>query len=266
MSVDTRLRCVTQHHRTWSRVPVNGVGIDAMPSADVTGLASEFLRCGDSHVVHFVSAHPTVLAREDAEYRGLLNRGDLNLADGMSIVWALRLTGLKIERITGSDSLELLPTWGAGRGLRHFFFGGAPGVADMLRAQLERVVPGVVVAGTESPPYAWPSPEDLRAAAARIRARGTDLLWVGLGTPKQDLVAERLAGLGAAPVVLCVGAAFDFLSGTKRRPPAWMQRAGLEWLGRLASEPARLWRRYLIGNAQFITGVLRDRVRSEIGW
>ncbi len=266
MSVDTRARCVTPHRRTASRVQVNGVGIDAMPSGGVTGLTSEYLRCGDGHVVHFVSAHPTVLARGNAEYRRLMNRGDLNLADGMSVVWALHLVGLHTERITGSDSLELLAAWGAGKGVRHFFFGGAPGVADRLRVELERAVPDLAVAGTESPPFAWPSDEDLQAAAARIRAQGTDLLWVGLGTPKQDVVAERLATLGAAPVVLCVGAAFDFLSGEKRRPPAWMQRAGLEWLGRLTSEPARLWRRYLIGNVQFVAGVARDHIRSEIGW
>jgi N-acetylglucosaminyldiphosphoundecaprenol N-acetyl-beta-D-mannosaminyltransferase len=265
LSVDMLARCETPHVRRASRVPVNGVGIDAMPTIDVSGLASEFLRCGKSHIVHFVCAHPTVLARKNAGYRGLMNRGDLNLADGMSVVWALHLMGLQVERSTGADSLELLTAWGVGEGVRHFFYGGAPGVADRLRVEVERAVPGVVVAGTESPPFAWSSAEDLRLAAARIRAQRTDLLWVGLGTPKQDVVAEQLATLGAAPVVLCVGAAFDFVSGAKRRSPAWMQRAGLEWLGRLASEPARLWRRYLIGNAQFAAGVLRDRVRSEIG-
>jgi N-acetylglucosaminyldiphosphoundecaprenol N-acetyl-beta-D-mannosaminyltransferase len=172
---------------------------------------------------------------------------------------------IRARRITGSYSLERLAAWGAGRGVRHFFFGGAPGVADRLRAELERAVPGTIVAGTESPPFAWPSAEDLRTAAMRIRGQRTDLLWIGLGTPKQDIVAEHLAMFGAAPVVLCVGAAFDFVSGVKRRPPAWMRRAGLEWLGRLSSEPARLWRRYLIGNPQFVAGVLKDRMRSEIG-
>lgn len=264
MSVDTRVRCATRHRST-SRVPVNGVGIDAMPSTDVARLTSEFLRCGHGHVVHFISAHPTVVARRNSGYRGVLNRGDLNLPDGMSVVWALQLMGRRAERVTGSDSLALLAEWGVGQGVRHFFYGGAPGVADRLRAALERAVPEVNVAGTESPPFAWQSDDELQGAAVRIRDRRTDLLWVGLGTPKQDIVAERLAMLGAAPVVLCVGAAFDFVAGAKRRPPVWMRRAGLEWLGRLLSEPARLWRRYLIGNVQFVGGVLSDRVRSK-GW
>jgi len=98
---------------------------------------------------------------------------------------------------------------------------------------------------------------------ARIRAARTGLLWVGLGAPKQDITAERLRRLDAAPAILCVGAAFDFLSGAKRRAPAWMQRAGLEWLHRLAHEPRRLWRRYLIGNSRFAVGVATSRLRSR---
>ena len=96
-----------------------------------------------------------------------------------------------------------------------------------------------------------------------MRAAGAQLAWIGLGSPKQDRVAGRLCELGAAPVLLCVGAAFDFVSGEKRRAPQWMQRAGLEWLHRLLSEPRRLWRRYLLGNPAFVAGVLLDRVRSR---
>lgn len=264
-TVGAMSRCLARHGRSAAPAEVNGVEIVPMYAGGVGDAVSEMLRCGGSHVVHFVSAHPTVLARRDPAYRRLLNRGDLNLADGMPVVWTMRMLGRRTDRLTGSDTLGLLAAWGVDRGVRHSFFGGAPGVAEAMRSSLEAAIPGVLVAGVESPPYAWPSADELETTARRVEAEGTDLLWVGLGTPKQDAVAESLAMLGAAPVILTVGAAFDFVSGAKRRPPAWMQRSGLEWFGRLASEPRRLWRRYLIGNAQFLTDVVGDRIRSGMG-
>jgi N-acetylglucosaminyldiphosphoundecaprenol N-acetyl-beta-D-mannosaminyltransferase len=95
-----------------------------------------------------------------------------------------------------------------------------------------------------------------------MQAAHAQLVWLGLGSPKQDRVAERLCELAAAPVLLCVGAAFDFVSGAKRRAPSWMQRAGLEWLYRLVAEPRRLWRRYLVDGPAFVAGVVIDRVRG----
>jgi N-acetylglucosaminyldiphosphoundecaprenol N-acetyl-beta-D-mannosaminyltransferase len=102
-------------------------------------------------------------------------------------------------------------------------------------------------------------------AAARMRAAGADAVWVGLGAPKQDLMAARLRDLDAAPTIFCVGAAFDFVAGTVKRAPRWMQRTGLEWLHRLLSEPRRLWRRYVIGNPRFVAGVVWDRLRGRTG-
>ena len=244
------------------RVRVNGVRVDPISPRALVSTADGFLRCGESHVVHFLSAHPAVLARRHPSYRDLLNRGDLNVPDGFGVVAAMRLFGERTERVTGSDAFDLLCDWGLHRGVRHYLYGGTPDVVERLRGRLEAKHPGICLVGAESPPFRPLGDEDLDGSSEKMRRAGADLVWVGLGVPKQDLVAERLRQRESAPVVLCVGAAFDFVSGTKRRAPRWMQTAGLEWAHRLSTEPKRLWRRYLVGNPSFIAGVAGDYVRA----
>lgn len=244
---------------------VNGVRLDPLRIPELEPQIHAFLECGRSHVVHFLAAHPTVVARRDATYRMILNRGNLNLADGFPVAWTLRLLGHEADRISGTDSFRLLCDRGRARGTRHFFYGGTSELLRDLQARLEGDYEGIAVAGAIAPPFRPMSDDELRRDAERIRASRADLVWVGLGAPKQDVVGERLRQLGAAPVVLCVGAAFDFVAGTKKRAPLWMQQHGLEWLFRLGAEPRRLWRRYLIGNPQFVAGVLSDVVRTRGG-
>ena len=237
---------------------VHGVRFDVLRDGELPRHIDSFLSCGRSHIVHFFAGHPTVLARQDPAYCSVLNGGDLNVVDGVSIALALRLYGHPATRTTGTDAIGALCRWGVERGLRHYFYGGRPAVVELMRRRLVRAYSGIEIVGVDAPPFdeldAYPYAE----VADRIRATGADLVWIGLGAPKQDLVAERLRALEAAPVLLCVGAAFDFFSGAKRRAPVWMQRGGVEWLYRLVSEPRRLWRRYLLGNPRFVAGVLRD--------
>ncbi|MBI4261131.1 MAG: WecB/TagA/CpsF family glycosyltransferase [Actinobacteria bacterium] len=239
-------------------VRLGGVRIDPIPPRDLPDLVRRMLECGAGHVVHFVPADPVTRAARDPAYRAVLNRGALNLPDGMGVVWALRTRGVRTERVAGPDALGLLTGPGVLPGARHYLYGGSPRVVGELAARLRRTSPGIRIAGEESPPFEEPSEREIASVAGRIRSASADLVWIGLGTPKQDLVADRLAALDAAPVLLCVGAAFDFASGAKRRAPVWMQRAGLEWAHRLATEPRRLWRRYLFGNVRFVAGVLRE--------
>jgi N-acetylglucosaminyldiphosphoundecaprenol N-acetyl-beta-D-mannosaminyltransferase len=241
---------------------VCGVRFALLSPEALVATVDRFRSCGSSHVVHFCAAHPLTVARSDPAYLDLLNRG-LNVPDGMGVVLALRLIGYRAQRLTGTDALALLCERGIRRGLRHYLFGGAPATVEHLRRNLSRLWPGTQIVGAESPPFRPLDERELGAAAARIRRAGTDVLWIGLGAPKQDRVAEVLREQGSAPAILCVGAAFDFLSGAKRRAPRWMQRSGLEWLHRLSSEPVRLWRRYLIGNVVFARGVLVDYARRE---
>ena len=245
----------------WPRV--NGVRIDAITPESFVGSLSTFLSCGHSHVVHFCAAHPTIEARSDATYRGILNTGALNVPDGMPVAWAARMFGARTERLAGTDGMHLTALWGVERGLRHYLYGGTPETLDRLQRRLEERYPGIVIAGAESPPFRPLTDDEVAESADRMRAVGTQALWIGLGAPKQDLMAYRLRRLHSAPVILCVGAAFDFTAGTMKRAPSWMRRSGLEWAHRLLSEPQRLWRRYLVGNPMFVAGVIRDRLRGS---
>ena len=150
------------------------------------------------------------------------------------------------------------------RGYRHFYFGGAPGVADRLAAALVAANPGLNVVGTACPPFRPQTPEEDAELIAQINAAAPDIVWVGLGTPKQEYwMASHLRHIHAS-VLIGVGAAFDFLGGTKKQAPVWMQRIGLEWLFRLCSEPRRLWRRYAQIVPKFLVLAIGEIVRRAL--
>jgi len=202
---------------------------------------------------HFCTTHTLVEASDNARLRDALNQPDAVAApDGMPLVWVGRAMGRGVGRVCGPDLLPLLVDRGREAGARHFFYGGAPGVAERLAERLGERFPGIVVAGTHSPPFRPLTPEEDAAEVELINAARPDFVWVGLGSPKQDLwIDEHRARLDAA-VLFAVGAAFDFHAGTLRRAPVWMQRTGTEWLYRLISEPRRLLRRYTVVNTRFV--------------
>jgi N-acetylglucosaminyldiphosphoundecaprenol N-acetyl-beta-D-mannosaminyltransferase len=245
---------------------VGGVRIDVLTWASFFDRVTELLACGRGHVLHYLAADPTVLARGEPSYRDLLNRGDLNLADGMPVAWATRIMGAPTERISGIDSMGRVAHWGIGRDLAHFFYGGTEDVAAAVPAALGNRFPSLRVAGFQSPPFRsldeWRA-ADLNDVAARVRDSGARALWVGLGAPKQDVVGDRLAALDAAPLVFCVGGAFEVVGGARSATPEWLRRVGLEWAHRLAREPGRLWRRYLVGNPKFVAGLAADLLHGE---
>jgi len=210
--------------------------------------------------VHLCNAYTLALADEQPEFRLMLQRGKLNFPDGQSVVWANRLLhrgqNLSKERIYGPDLfLDVLET-GQTHGVRHYLLGSTPDVLADLEKELRRRFPGADIVGAESPPFRPLSAAESREQVDRIASSEAQVVWVGLGTPKQDWEAARLAQV--VPAVFCaVGAAFDFVAGHKKQAPAWMQEHGLEWMFRLLSEPKRLWRRYLFGNARFVWSVAR---------
>lgn len=154
--------------------------------------------------------------------------------------------------------MPLVAAAGREAGLRHFIYGGAPGVAEAAGRALTDGVPGAQVVGTASPPFApierWP----LEGLQAQLRDTRPHVLWLGLGAPKQEMWMARVAGRLDVPVMIGVGAALDFLAGSKRAAPRFLIGMGLEWLFRLATEPRRLWRRYLIGNTRFLYLLARE--------
>jgi N-acetylglucosaminyldiphosphoundecaprenol N-acetyl-beta-D-mannosaminyltransferase len=146
-------------------------------------------------------------------------------------------------------------------GASHYFFGGAPGIADRLAGRLSARFPGLKVAGTCSPPFRPLTPDEDAELIERIDAANPDIVWVGLSTPKQERWMAAHVGRLKAPALVGVGAAFDFHAGVKRQAPRWMQRNGLEWAFRLGTEPRRLWKRYLVNNPSFVWQVARARLR-----
>jgi N-acetylglucosaminyldiphosphoundecaprenol N-acetyl-beta-D-mannosaminyltransferase len=198
-----------------------------------------------------------VLARDDARHMQALRTADMVVPDGMPLVWIARLRGRShMRRVCGPDLLRAVCARSVGAGWRHYFFGGAPGVADQLAQRLAERHPGLQVAGTDAPPFRPPTPQELDRALERMRAARPDIVWIGLGCPRQEQwMLENRARLPGT-VLIGVGAAFDFETGRVRRAPPWMQKHGLEWLHRLVSEPRRLWRRYLILGPRFAVGSL----------
>jgi N-acetylglucosaminyldiphosphoundecaprenol N-acetyl-beta-D-mannosaminyltransferase len=207
---------------------------------------------------HLVNAYTLSLAVRDEPFRALLDRADLNLPDGTPLVWFGRRAGLQefTSRVYGPDLTLAVCDRGRGRGLRHYLYGGSPDVVERFAAELRRRFPGIGIVGVESPPFRPLDPIEEDALVDRVVTSGANVVWVGLGTPKQDHFVDRFRDRLPVPLV-AVGAAFDFIAGDKRTAPPWMQDRGLEWLYRLASEPRRLWKRYLIGNVVFLWGALR---------
>jgi N-acetylglucosaminyldiphosphoundecaprenol N-acetyl-beta-D-mannosaminyltransferase len=208
--------------------------------------------------VHLCNAYTLSLASKDKSLASQLNQGSLNVADGKPVVWVARHLGFKHmeRRVYGPELMARTIDEGQVRGTRHFLYGSTPEVIEALSGEVARRWPEAQMVGAESPPFGELSDAELDAAARRFEAADAQIVWVGLGTPKQDVVTARLAERSGLTFV-AIGAAFDFIAGEKKQAPRFMQEHGLEWLFRLASEPRRLWKRYLIGNTGFLRSVVR---------
>ncbi|MFZ2057573.1 MAG: WecB/TagA/CpsF family glycosyltransferase [Acidimicrobiales bacterium] len=219
----------------------------------------------DGRAVHLCNAYTLSLARRDPELRHRLNQDNLNLPDGMPLIWVGRRLGLDhLEgRVYGPDLMLATMDRGRELGLRHYLHGSTDEVLTALDAQLRRRLPGVDIVGRDASPFRELTADEELALELRLVGLRPDIVWVGLGTPKQDLFVHEFRRRAPSTFV-AVGAAFDFISGAKRQAPVWMQERGLEWAYRLAHEPRRLGRRYLAGNAGFVAGMVRDRPKVEV--
>jgi len=214
-------------------------------------------------VVTITNVHAVMSARRDPELRAALDAADISTPDGMPVAWALRSMGQPDqERVYGAKVTTTTLEAGLARGWRHYFYGSTDETLAALQAALEASYEGIAIAGAMSPPFRQLSDEEEDEIAAEIMEMRPDFVWVGLGMPKQEKWMHRNIGRYPGVVVVGIGAAFDFLAGTKPEAPGWMQRAGLEWLFRLGSEPKRLWRRYIFNNPAY----LFLWTKQMIGW
>lgn len=210
--------------------------------------------------VHLANAYTVALADKDAEYQAVLATPAINFPDGKPVGWASKIRGdsPQLEQVRGPQLFLDVFDQGRASRVKHFLLGSTPGVLSALESKLTARFPGIEIVGVESPPFRSLTAQETSEQDARIAASGAQIVWIGLGTPKQDLEARRIVA-GLPVVAIAIGAAFDFAAGTLRPAPDWMRRAGLEWLYRLMKEPRRLWRRYLFGNARFVKAAFASR-------
>lgn len=247
------------------RVDILGVEVSAIDLDDAVSTVEHWIATRRKSYVCITGVHGLMESRKDPTLRDIHNRAGLVTPDGMPLVWTARRKGFSnVTRVYGPDLMRRLTARSAETGYRNFYFGGGEGIAERLAGTLTAAHPGLKVAGTFTPPFRPATPEEDEAVIARINAARPDILWVGLSTPKQEYWMAAHAARLHVPVMVGVGAAFDFLAGTKRQAPPWMQARGLEWLFRLRSEPRRLWRRYLTIVPGFLALMALEAARGRL--
>ncbi|MGE2689154.1 WecB/TagA/CpsF family glycosyltransferase [Mycolicibacterium pulveris] len=217
--------------------------------------------------VHLANAWSIVLADDDHDLREVFRKGR-NYPDGKPVVWAMNWLGegnrrARPGRVYGPTFFERALEAGVAQRVRHYFLGSTPETLEKLESNARNRFPGIDIVGMSSPPFKDLTQEDLTYELLKIEACRPHIVWVGLGTPKQDNAAAYLASKYSG-VFACVGAAFDFTAGNLRQVPEWVQGAGLAWLFRFVQEPRRLWRRYTYGNAKFIRIVFSQLAKERI--
>jgi len=243
-----------------SRCDVLGVGISSINMESALATIDRWVDRRSKHYVCVTGVHGVIESQSDPQLKAIHNAAGMVTPDGMPMVWLNRLAGNKhVQRVYGPDLMLAVCAASAAKrisGARHFFYGGGEGVADLLAAKLREKFPDLQIAGTYFPPFRKMTAEEDRQLVEMIDRSQADIVWVGLSTPKQERWMSAHIGRLAAPVMIGVGAAFDFHAGLKSQAPRWMQRAGMEWFFRLVTEPRRLWKRYLRNNPLFVWYVL----------
>jgi len=239
------------------RVSVLGCPVDALDMPETVERCLELIDRGRpaQHVV--VNAAKLVEFNRNARMAQIIRDCELVNADGQSIVWAARILGEDLPtRVAGIDLMHELLAVAAKRGLRVFLLGATPDVLAEATRRLQEQNAGLLIAGTH---HGWFSDAENDAVVRAIRDAHPDLLFVAMSSPRKEYwLSENLPRLDV-PFAMGVGGALDVVAGVARRAPRWMQRAGLEWAYRLAQEPRRLWRRYLVSNVRFTAMVVRER-------
>lgn len=250
------------------RRSILGMRVDATSYPDACRRVIHWAHRAESRYVCVATVNNVMESYDSAAFRRIMNAADLVTPDGMPLVWGLRLLGVpRATRVYGPDLTPLLLQAAEREGLPVGFHGAAPPVIHRLLEAVQRRFPSLRIGYACAPPFRPQTPEEDEETVRQIRRSGARILFVGLSTPKQErwMAAHR----GRVPaVMLGVGAAFDFLAGVKPQAPRWMQSAGLEWLFRFASEPRRLWRRYLRHNPRFLAWftlqVLASRAAGQV--
>ncbi len=250
-------------------VPILGIEVSDLDTARTVDTIRGWIERRESRYICAIDVFNLMLARSNAQHRSSLANASMVTPDGTPISWVGRLKGRTgMRRVCGPDLMIEVCRQSVAHGWRHYFYGGADGVAGKLASTLQARFPGLVVAGYETPPFRPLTADEHAAVIERLSAAKPDIIWVGLGCPKQEAWMRDNVGRMGSAVLIGVGAAFDFHTGRVHRAPSWMRDNGLEWLHRLASEPRRLWRRYLVFAPRFVAlsmaELLVERLHKQV--
>lgn len=246
---------------------VLNVQISALNMALATETIEGWISDQDKNYVCICTVHTVMECQRNLQMMNIVNSAGMRTPDGMPLVWLSRRAGRSdVSRVYGPDLMMELARRSTDTGHSHFFYGGAPDVAEELAVRLKRQFPGLKVAGTHTPPMQMVGEIETQDVIDKINESGADIVWCGLGTPKQDFWVANHRNLLQAPVLIAVGAAFDFHTGRVKQAPTWMQRNGFEWLFRLSQDPKRLWRRYILDNARFVLLMARSQFIPLAWW
>ena len=242
-----------QVERDHTRAEILGLRVSAIDMKIAIATIELWIESRTQHYICVTGVHGVMESQRDQALKDIHNAAGMVTPDGMPLVWMSHWLGFKAtERVYGPDLMALMMAVSAARGYRNYFYGGGPGIAVQLKNKLCGANPGLQVVGTMCPPFRAMTEAEDGAVVRELNEAAPDIIWVGLSTPRQEKWMAAHAGRVTAPVMVGVGAAFDFLSGNKSQAPGWMQRSGLEWMYRLASEPRRLAGRDLRNNPQFV--------------
>lgn len=232
--------------------------------ANAVSCINDWIERGEPHYVCVTPVHGVMECQRDEELRRIHNNSGLTVPDGMPLVWAGRLQGYsQVGRVFGPDLMLALCQLSVSTGYSHFLYGGDTGVAEELRRRLRRKFPGIKIVGTFTPPFRPLNPAEEEKVIAQVARVKPDIVWVGLGCPKQEHFMGAYLPKLDTKVMLGVGAAFDFHTGRAQDAPRWMKASGLQWLHRLIQDPKRLWKRYLINNPLFAYKFLRQTITKK---
>jgi N-acetylglucosaminyldiphosphoundecaprenol N-acetyl-beta-D-mannosaminyltransferase len=239
---------------------VLGVRVDAVQIPDVVSRMEEWIeQCDTCRYIAVTDTHSLMQAQHAASFKKILENADLVVPDGFPLVWLGRRKGFPLRRrVYGPELMERFCEETSTKGYRHFFYGGAPGVVEDLSVRLAARFSGLQAVGAHCPPYRTLTQAEDEEEVSLINRACADVVWVGLGAPKQERWMAEHQGRLRAPLLIGVGAAFDFHTGRIAQAPPWMRDHGLEWFFRLSREPRRLWQRYLIYGTQFVVLVLLE--------
>lgn len=253
--------------RVRERVEILGASIDRISPAAAIARIEVWIHERPQPARHVVVTgfHGIWTGHQDPAFRAILNQADLFCPDGIAPVWLARVRGEPLgERLPGAELMRRFLAAAHRHSYRSYFYGDTEQTLAELTTRLRQDYPGHRVVGTCSPPFRALDPLEQAAHIAHINAAGADVLWVGLGLPKQERWIAAHRGQLQVPVVIGVGAAFGFLSGQVSRVPAWLGDAGFEWAWRLAMEPRKLWRRDLIDGPRFLWHGLREALAHRL--